>query len=181
MCWSCKSAGGGLNKDCEFEHFSELTGAEEGSRRSWTCLWVSQSTPGQALPLPQFSFVGEIKVKHYLTLNLRWVICSFPFPYLRGIFFFLNLRKAFVPLLKFQRISGMKVGKKFVPTALKGFFPWASQRQETKYNNSFCKIEMLTVSRAQSSLHQSGGYKEQHEAYTNNHTLSHILCAYLLT
>lgn len=34
MCRTCKSAGGGHSKGCEFKHFSELTGAGEGCRQS---------------------------------------------------------------------------------------------------------------------------------------------------
>lgn len=164
---SCKSAAGGLSKGCEFQHFSEFTEAWEGSRQSWTCLCFSllpqspQSTLGQALPLSLFSFVGEMKVKLSLTLSLRWVIMFLFFSLFEKDFFFFNLRKAFVPLQKSKMVFRDEGGKKkVVPTALKAFLPWASQRQETKYSNSFCKKQMLN---------QSGEYKEQHEAYTITH------------
>lgn len=129
-----------------------------------------QSTLGQALPLSLFSFVGEMKVKLSLTLSLRWVIMFLFFSLFEKDFFFKS-KESICPSPKIQNgFQGWRwEKKKIVPTALKAFLPWASQRQETKYSNSFCKKQMLTLSRAQSWLHQSGEYKEQHEAYTITH------------
>lgn len=87
---------------------------------------------------------------------------------------FFCLRKAFVPLLKFQMVFRDEGGKKklslwqwrvFSPEHPKG------RRQNTAILSS--KKQMLTLSRARSWLHQSGDYKEQHETYTNNHTHFH--------
>lgn len=54
------------------------------------------------------------------------------FSLFEGDFF---LRKAFVTLLKFQMVFRDEDEKRIVPTALKGFSPRVSQRQETKYSN----------------------------------------------
>lgn len=187
LCRSCKSGGAGLSKGCEFEHFSELTGAEEGSRRSWTCLCFS--LPPQSLP--EYSGTSSPPVSVFMCwgnkgktlLNSQSQVGNMflSFPCSRGnFFFFLNLRKAFVPLLKFQKVFRDEGGKKKLSLLhWRVFFPWASERQETKYNYSFCKKQMLTLSRARSWLHQSGDYEEQHEAYTNNHTHFHT-CSVLI-
>lgn len=126
------------------------------------------------------------KGKILLTLILRQIIvccccCFFPFLAWGGLFI------SFIYLLIY-----FKEGHCPCPKILDGFQgwrwtknssyctewfpPWVSQRQETKYSNSFQKKEVLTLSRARTRLHQSGDYEQQHEAYTNSHIHLHTCC-----
>lgn len=90
---------------------------------------------------------------------------------------FFCLRKSFVPLLKFQIVFRDEDEKRIVSTALKDSAPptpLSIPKTEDKIQQFFLQKQALTLSGAQTRLHQSGGYKQQHEAYTNNHTRLHM-------
>lgn len=129
------------------------------------------STLWQALPLSGFSFVRRIKVKFYLTLSLRWIRDSFPFPCLRGIFLF-EEGLCFSPkILNSVRGWGWKKDCSYYTERF--FFPLSIPKTGDKIQRFSLKKQAPTLSRARTRLHQSGDYEQQREAYTNSHTHLH--------
>lgn len=128
------------------------------------------STLWQALPLAGFSFVEGMKVKFYLTISVVWIIGSFPFPCLRGIFLFKEDLCSSLKIL--DGFGGWRWKKNC--SYCEGLFPWSIPKTGDKIQQFFLKKQMPTLSRARTRLHQSGDYEQQHEAYTNNCTRLHI-------
>lgn len=130
------------------------------------------NTVWQALPLFGLSFVRKIKVKFHLLLRFRWIICFFPFPCLRGIFY---VRKAFV-LLKFQTVFRDEDEKRIVPTALEAFSPeYPKDRRQNTANLS----ENTNADSRQSTNQVSSIRRLQATPWglhKHSHTLAHRPC-----
>lgn len=132
------------------------------------------STLWQALPLSGFSFVGGIKVKFCLILSLGWVIGSFPFPCLRGIFLFKE------GLCSSPEIPGGFQGwrwKKNFSYCSEGFCPLSITRQETKYSNSFWKNKCwLSAEHELGFINQETTSNSMRLTQTITHACTHTLC-----
>lgn len=98
----------------------------------------------------------------------------FAFSLIEGIF---CLRKSFVPLLKFQVVFGDGDEKRIVSTALKHFSPWVSQRQKTKYSNSFWKNKYrLSAEHGLGFINQGTTSNSMRLTQTITHTCTCTLC-----